>query len=227
MDKELQEPYPKAVIASRPDLQIVKEMKLEETTMMIELLTAQKDVFAWSYEDMKGLKPKFYQDRIHLSKDANPLQQRWYRMNPNYVAKVKEEIDKLLGVDFIWPVKQPTWLSPIVMVPKKNGNIQVCVDQRKLNATIITDAFLLPLIDGLQDAIVGHEVYSFINSFSRYNSILMHPADQEKMTYVMEWGVFVVLSNDVQIEYCTSDVSKNNHGHFWRVHSRLSAGISR
>ena len=45
-------------------------------------------------------------------------------MNPNYAAEVKEEIDKLLRVGFIRPVKQATWLSPIVVVPKKNGKIQ-------------------------------------------------------------------------------------------------------
>ena len=43
--------------------------------------------------------------------------------NPNYAAKVKEEIDKLLRVGFIRPVKQATWLSLIVVVPKENGKI--------------------------------------------------------------------------------------------------------
>ena len=44
-------------------------------------------------------------------------------MNPNYAARVKEEIDKLLKARFIRPVTQATWLSPIVVVPKKNGKI--------------------------------------------------------------------------------------------------------
>ena len=48
-------------------------------------------------------------------------------MNPNYAAKVKEEIDKLLRVGFIRLVKRETWLSPIIVVPKKNGQIRVCV----------------------------------------------------------------------------------------------------
>ena len=30
-------------------------------TTMIALLGEYRDVFAWSYEDMKGLDPKFYQ----------------------------------------------------------------------------------------------------------------------------------------------------------------------
>ena len=39
----------------------------------------------------------------------------------NYVIKVKEEIDKLLKVGFIHLVKKAIWLSPIVVLPKKNG----------------------------------------------------------------------------------------------------------
>ena len=114
-------------------------------------------------------------------------------MNPNYAAKVKEEIDKLLRVGFIRPVKQATWLSPIVVVPKKNGKIRVCVDYRKLNAATVTDAFPLPFTDGVLDAVAGHEVYSFLDGFSGYNQIRMNPADQEKTAFVTEWGVFVAV----------------------------------
>ena len=38
---------------------------------------------------MRGLDPKLYQHQIHLSKDAKPMAQGRYRMNPNYAAKVK------------------------------------------------------------------------------------------------------------------------------------------
>ena len=65
-------------------------------------------------------------------------------MNPNYASKVKVKIDKLLQVGFIRPVKCATWLNPAVVVPKKNGNIRVCGNYRKLNAEIVTDAFPLP-----------------------------------------------------------------------------------
>ena len=137
--------------------------------VMIELLRDFWDVLAWSYEDMRGLDPKMYQHQIHLSKDAKPVAQRRYRMNPNYAAKVMEEINKLLRVGFIRPVKQATWLSPIVVVPKKNGKIRVCVDYRKLNAATFTDAFPLSSTDKVLDAVAGHEVYSFLDEFNGYN----------------------------------------------------------
>ena len=114
-------------------------------------------------------------------------------MNPNYAAKVKEEIDKLLRVGFIRPVKQATWLSPIVAVPKKNGKIRVCLDYQKLNAATVTDAFPLPFTDGVLDAVAGHEVYNFLDGFRGYNQIRMRPADQDETTFVTEWGVFVAV----------------------------------
>ena len=100
---------------------------------------------------------KYYQHQIHLLHDARPVQQRRYRMNPNYAAKVKEEIDKLLRVGFIRPVKRATWLSPVVVVPKKNGKIYFCVDYRKLNTATVTDGFPLPFTDSVLDTVASHE----------------------------------------------------------------------
>ena len=132
---------------------------------------------------MKGLDPQYYQHQIHLLLDPRPVQKRRYHMNPNYAAKVKEEIKKLLRVGFIRHVRRATWLSPIVVVPKKNEKIRVCVNYRKLNVATVTDSVL--------DTVAGHECYSFLDGFSGYNQIRMHPEDQEKTTFVTEWGVFV------------------------------------
>ena len=122
---------------------------------------------------MKGLDPAFCQHQINLHKDAKPVQ--------------------LIKVGFICPIKKAIWLSPIVVVPKKNGKIRVCVDYRKLNATTIIDAFPLPFTDGVLDALAGHEMYNFLDGFSGYNQERMHPDYQEKTTFVTEWGVFVAI----------------------------------
>ena len=44
-------------------------------------------------------------------------------MNPKYSLLVKEEIDKLLECGFIYPIPYSEWVSPIVVVPKKNGKL--------------------------------------------------------------------------------------------------------
>ena len=43
------------------------------------------------------------------------------------------------------------WASPIVVVKKKNGNIQLCVDFQRLNAVTPMDAYPMPWVDELLD----------------------------------------------------------------------------
>ncbi len=44
-------------------------------------------------------------------------------MNPNYAQKVRKYFDKLLDAQFIFPIKTTLWLSPLVIVPNKNGKL--------------------------------------------------------------------------------------------------------
>ena len=48
-------------------------------------------------------------------------------------------------------------------------------------------------MDAILDAVAGHEMYSFLDGFSGYNQVRMHPEDQEKTAFVTEWGVFVAV----------------------------------
>ena len=112
-------------------------------------------------------------------------------MNPNYASRVKEEIDKLLKARFIQPVKQATGLSPIVVVPKKNGKFCICVDCRKLSAITITDAFPLLFTNNVLDAVA--DMYSFLDDFSGCNQLRMRPDDQGKTVFVIDWGVYVAV----------------------------------
>jgi hypothetical protein len=172
---------------------IAKELDAEFKEQLTNVLRTYKDMFAWSYEYMKGLNPKFYHHKINLAKDAIPMQQWRYRLNLNYAAKVKEEIDILLRVGFVRSVKWATWLSPIVVVLKKTGKLRVCVAYRKLNATTITNAFPLPFTDMVLDTVAGHEMYKFLDGFSRYTQIRVAEEDQEETVFVTEWGVFVAV----------------------------------
>jgi hypothetical protein len=51
-----------------------------------------------------------------------------YILNPNYATTIKHDIDKLLAIGFIQLVEEATWLSPIMIVTKKNGKLIIYVD---------------------------------------------------------------------------------------------------
>jgi hypothetical protein len=101
---------------------------------------------------------------IELNWTVPHVHQARYRLNPNYIVIVKQDIDQLL-VGFIKLVEEATWLFPIVVVPKKNGKLKICVDFRKLNTTTKKDFYSLPFIDEVVNTIVGHEVYTFLDGF--------------------------------------------------------------
>ncbi len=103
-----------------------------------------KDVFAWTYKDLKGIPLELAQHKMELVTTILLAHQARYKLNSNYVTKVKQDVDKLLVAGFIEYV-EVTWLSPIVVVPKKNGKLKICTDFRKLNATTKKDPYPLPL----------------------------------------------------------------------------------
>jgi hypothetical protein len=67
-------------------------------------------VFAWTYKDLKGIPPERAQHRIELDTSIPPTHQARYRLNPNYVVAIKQDINKLLTSRFIQLVKEATWL---------------------------------------------------------------------------------------------------------------------
>ena len=69
----------------------------------------------------------------------------------------------MLAAGFIKPIQHPHWLSNIVPVKKKNGQIRCCVDFRNLNKVCLKDKFPLPNIDLLIDFAVGSAMFSFMD----------------------------------------------------------------
>ena len=84
-----------------------------------------------------------------------------------------------------------TWLTPIVVVPKKNGKLRICVDFRKLNATTKKDLYAIPFKDSILDTVAGHEMYSFLDGYTGYHQIKIAPEDRFKTSFVTDWGAFV------------------------------------
>ena len=58
-----------------------------------------------------------------MKEDAKPSRQCPYTYNDTFAKKTKEEIDKLLAAEFIYEIQHTNWVSPIVVVPNKNGKL--------------------------------------------------------------------------------------------------------
>ena len=54
---------------------------------------------------------------------------------------------------------------------------QVCIDYRKLNKATRKDHYPLPFLDQMLDRLAGHSHYCFLDGYSGYNQIMVHPKD--------------------------------------------------
>ena len=92
---------------------------------------------------------------------------------------------------FIKPVKITNWISPIVLVKKKNRKLRVCVDYRKLNACTQKYHFLVPFITLLLKGVGGYAKYTFMDRYAGYNQISIALEHIHKTTFIILWGTFV------------------------------------
>eukprot|EP00253_Pinus_taeda_P017439 PITA_17439 len=119
----------------------------DQKQQLMKLLKENKEAFVWDYTDVKGISPELCTHRIYIKEGSRPVCQPQRKMNPNLREIVKEELQKLLNAGFIYPISDSEWVSPLVIVPKKNGKWRVCVDYRALNKATQKDHFPLPFID--------------------------------------------------------------------------------
>lgn len=118
---------------------------------------------------MKGLHPSMCTHHIYIKEGCKPVWQPQRRMNLALKDIVKEELQKLLDGGFIYPISDSEWVSPLVLVPKKNWKWRICFDYRELNKATKKHHFPLPFIDQLLDGLAGKKFFSFLDGFSGYN----------------------------------------------------------
>ena len=87
-------------------------------------------------------------------------------------------------------VNYPEWLANVVLVPKKDGKVRMCVNFRDLNKARPKDDFPLPHIDILVDNTAGYALLLFMDGFSGYNQIKMALEDMEKTSFITPWGTY-------------------------------------
>ena len=162
----------------------------EEKSKLILLLKEFKDVFVWDYNEMLGLDPRLVAHMLNVNLEAKPVAQPAKIFHTEIKGQIVREVQKLLAAGFIKPIQHPLWLSNVVPVKKKNGQIRCCADFRNLNKVCPKDEFPLPNMDLLIDSAVGSAIFSFMDGFSGYNQIRMALKDAEKTTFRTPMGNF-------------------------------------
>ncbi|KAG7585657.1 Ribonuclease H-like superfamily [Arabidopsis thaliana x Arabidopsis arenosa] len=180
----------------------------EQVHLLLTELKKYRRAIGYSLDDIKGISPSLCTHRIHLENESYSSIEPQRRLNPNLKEVVKKEILKLLEAGVIYPISDSTWVSPVHCVPKKGGMTvikndkdeliptrtitghRMCIDYRKLNSASRKDHFPLPFIDQMLERLANHPYYCFLDGYSGFFQIPIHPNDQEKTTFTCPYGTF-------------------------------------
>lgn len=158
----------------------------EEKAKLQALLDKYSDVFSKNQYDLGSSKT----EPVHIYTTTEiPVRGKPYRVPMKFQADLEKQINGLLKSGRITESNTP-WVSPIVIVKKKNGSLRVCLDFRKLNEVTIPDNYPLPRIDSIIER-VGH--MKFFSSLDMANGYLQLRLDGEsgyKCGFITENKVF-------------------------------------
>ena len=143
------------------------------------------------YKQVIDLKPGRAKRTVHkiVTDGSGPIRQRPYRIPPALKKDLCDELQTMLKDGFI-DESSSEWSSPIVVVKKKDSSNRICVDYRKLNAITKFDAYPMPRIDEMLDAIGNAKYISTLNLAKGYWQIPMDQQDCEKTAFSSPLGLF-------------------------------------
>lgn len=120
-------------------------------------------------------------------KDETPFKQRSRPIHPRDFEAVKKHLQTLLNAGIIRE-SESSFTSPIVVVRKKNGDVRLCVDYRKLNMQTIRDAYALPNLEESFSALAGSQWFSVMDLKSGYYQVEMEEEDKSKTAFTCPLG---------------------------------------
>ncbi|GBG85132.1 hypothetical protein CBR_g39698 [Chara braunii] len=159
-----------------------------------------------------GVVPQPIQHRIEIEPGSRTPKGVVYRMSPRELEELRKQLDELLEKGWIRPSSSP-FGAPVLFVPKKEGELRMCIDYRGQNAITVKNVEPLPRIDDLLDRVQGAKYFSKVDLKSGYHQIEVHPDDQYKTAFRTRYGhyKFIVMpfgltNAPATFQHCMNDL---------------------
>jgi hypothetical protein len=185
----------------------------EQEKALLKFLFNNKDVFAWSANDLCGVNRDVIEHSLNLDPTVRPRKQKLRKMSDDKTEGARNEVKRLLSAGVIREVTYLEWLANTVMVKKANGKWRICIYFTDLNKVCPKDEFPLPRIDSLIDAAATSELMSLLDCYSGYHQIWMKKEDEPKTSFITPSGTYCYLRMPEGL--------KNAGGSFRRMTSKV------
>ena len=168
------------------DIESSKYLSDSEKQQAKNLLIEYADIFSVDSNDI-GL-CNILKHKIDTG-NSKPIAMPFRRIPEGLNEKVDNLVNDLLDRNIIRESNSP-WAAPIVIVPKKNGDIRMCVDYRGLNMSTERPIYPIPDSRQLFDTLSGAKYFSFLDLSNGYYNLEVEEKDKKKTAFITRRGQF-------------------------------------
>ena len=158
--------------------------KVDVTDSTSAVIGRYKDVFD---DDSVGNLPGM----CHLEVDSTicPVVMPTRRVPVSLKARLKAELKRLTDLEVVVPVEQPTdWVNALVVAPKKNGDMRICIDPRPLNQALKRERYQLPVLEDVLPDLAQARVFSTVDLRSGYWHVSLDTESSFLTTFSTPFG---------------------------------------
>ncbi|GBO34013.1 Transposon Ty3-I Gag-Pol polyprotein [Araneus ventricosus] len=107
------------------------------------------------------------------------------------LKQTKAELERMVEEKVITPVLKPTeWCAPVVIVPKSDGNVRICVDLIELNKNVMRELHPLPKAEYSLNLLTGAKMFSKLDANSGFWQIPLDKKSSYLTTFITPFGRF-------------------------------------
>ncbi|XP_068227920.1 uncharacterized protein [Palaemon carinicauda] len=171
--------------------------KLGLVTLNCAVTQSDSSVCYTSLEDMKRHFPDRFEgvgkfsseQKLTLKDDANPVRHPPRRVPIQLREQIKSELDRMVGLEVIRPVAEPTdWVSSITYVTKPDGSLRICLDPKDLNSALKRGQHHMPTVEELTHVFAGATVFRKLDEKHGYWCIPLDHDSQMLTTFKSHSG---------------------------------------
>ena len=103
--------------------------------------------------------------------------------------RVKKELERMEKLGVISKVTTPTpWCAGMVVVPKKSGEVRICVDLKPLNEGVLRETHPIPSVDDTLAQLSGATMFSKVDANSGFWQIPLSKDSRLLTTFITPFG---------------------------------------
>ncbi|XP_056142138.1 uncharacterized protein pogzb [Lampris incognitus] len=119
---------------------------------------------------------------------VNVIHQR-AKFHQRIQRQVKKELDRMVKSGVTEEIQEPTpWCAAMVPVPKKNGEVRICVDLKQLNKVVKRKKYVLPTMDDILPELANAQVFSLLDAASGFWQLPLDEEIAKLTTFITPFG---------------------------------------